>query len=192
MSSSITGACGVGPGGYSCQKTGTGTPYQSQSTSCSGQALNITGIVQLMVSVSTWSTSMTCAGDPSSAVAYLADARCHATGQDVHGTINEYTTVNCNGGKPIIQKCADSACLNCTQSAYTGQCTIQGLISLIVHLLMLIGASVSSLASCVSPGSSGSGGLGNGNSANGAGNSLESIVKQLSAFAMSLVFFLNV
>jgi hypothetical protein len=50
------------------------TAYSSQKTVCSSEPLNLTGIVQLFVSSSLWSTSGSCQGDPTSVEAVMADA----------------------------------------------------------------------------------------------------------------------
>lgn len=101
--------------------------FQSVSTQCSSDPINLEGNSQLYVSKLVYTTSTDCTGPVFSAEIVVADATCHPYSSDRNGVVNQYISVNCNGNKPIYTTCSDSDCSkNCQTIKYDNQCQLTG------------------------------------------------------------------
>ena len=157
MVSALGGQCLIqGTAASSCAEY-TGAVFRSQNTICTQDPLDLKGIVQLYVARYSWVGSDSCSGDPSSVVADVGDAGCHPV-SGFKGTVTEWTSVSCNGERPIYKSCSDSSCTKCTETQYSGNCEVQG-------------AGASTKAICIWPMKKGvtAGGVGNDDSDSSAG-----------------------
>jgi hypothetical protein len=150
MIATQVGQCAIaGTPANQCNEFPGSKPYSSIRTVCSNSALDLKGINQVYVARYNWMTSETCQGNPTVVEATVADSQCYASSA-TDGIVNEWGSVNCNGGKPIYKTCSDAACNNCQESQYTGKCDIAG-------------ASASAQAMCIYPKTAGENYSGNGN-----------------------------